>query len=105
MHRTYRYVGNRDEARRRVDEAMALHARRFPRLRPFYRWSGPYRARVQFHVPLVNHEQVVELWVHTDRIEVRSRLPRLLQVFRPRIDEVLDRYARVVLDDMLQGAA
>lgn len=36
---------------------------------------------------------------------VRSRLPRVLRVFRPRIDEVLDRYARVVLDDMLQGAA
>jgi hypothetical protein len=105
MNRIYHYAGNRDEVRRRVDEAMAKHAARFPRLRPFYRWTGPYRARAQFHVPVLNHEQVVELCVHPEQIEVRTRLPRVLHVFRPRILEVLDRYARVILDDMLKGAA
>jgi len=105
MERTYHYEGPQDEARARVDEAMAQQAERHPRFRPFYRWIEPNRARVQFHVPLFNLEQVVEVTVHTDRIVVHSRLPRLLRVFVPRIFEVLDRHARVTLDSMLRGAA
>ena len=105
MHRTYHYEGSRDEARRRLDEAMTRHAASHPRFRPFYRWTGPYRARAQFLVPLFNFEQVVELNILPDRIEVSSRIPRLMRVFLPRITEVLDRYARVTLDGMLRGAA
>jgi hypothetical protein len=105
MHRVYHYEGAREEARRRLDEAMARQAASHPRFRPFYRWTGPFQARAQFLVPLFNLEQVVELSIHDDRIEVSSRLPRLLKVFLPRITEVLDRHARVILDDMLRGAA
>jgi len=105
MHRTYHYEGSQQEARERVDRAMARQAERHPRFRPFYRWVEPNKARAQFHVPLFNIEQVVEVTVHHDRIVVRSRLPRLLQVFVPRIFEVLDRHAQVTLDGMLRGAA
>jgi len=105
MERVYHYRGSREEARKRVDEAMARQAERFPRFRPFYRWEEPYRAFAHFHVPIFQREQVVELIVHPDRIVVRSKLPRLLKVFLPRILEVLDRHARVTLDGMLCGAA
>jgi len=104
MHRIYRFEGSRDEARERVDEAMATQARRHPRFRPTYEWIGRYRARARFHVPLIHREQSVELVVHPDRIEVRARLPRLLRVFRARILEVLDRHALLTLDGMLRGA-
>lgn len=105
MKRVYHYEGSRDEARRRVDEAMTRQAASHPRFRPFFRWTGRYRARAQFNVPLFNFEQVVELNIFHDRIEVSSPLPRLLKVFLPRITEVLDRHARVTLDGMLDGAA
>lgn len=105
MYRVYHYEGSRDEARRRLDEAMTRHAASHPRFRPFYRWTEPYKARAQFLVPLFNLEQVVELSIHRDRIEVSSRLPRLLKVFMPRITEVLDRHARSILDGMLDGVA
>ena len=104
MHRIYRFEGSRDEARDRVDEAMSRQAARHPRFHPRYEWTGPYRAHARFHVPLIRGEQTVELVVHRDRIEVRSRLPRLLRVFRSRILDVLDRHAVVTLDGMLRGA-
>jgi hypothetical protein len=104
MHRTYRFEGSRDEARDRVDAAMSHQAARHPRFHPTYEWIGPYRARARFHVPLIRGEQEVELVVHNGRIEVRSRLPRLLRVFRARIFNVLDRHALVTLDGMLRGA-
>lgn len=104
MHRTYRFEGSRDEARDRVDEAMSHQAARHPRFRPSYEWTGPYRARVRFQVPLIRGEQEVELVIYPGRIEVRSQLPRLLRVFRSRIFNVLDRHALVTLDGMLRGA-
>ncbi len=104
MQRIYRFEGSREEARDRVDAAMSAQAARHPRFRPTYEWTGPFRARARFHVPLIHGEQTVELVVYPDRIEVRARLPRLLRVFRARILEVLDRHALVTLDGMLRGA-
>lgn len=105
MRRIYHYEGSQAEARERVDQAMARQAKRHPRFRPFYRWVEPNKARAQFHVPLFNIEQVVEVTVHRDRIVVRSRLPRLLRVFAPHVLEILDRHAQLTLDGMLRGAA
>jgi hypothetical protein len=104
MRRTYLFQGSMDEARARVDDAMARQARRFPRFHPSYHWIGPYRARATFHLPFLNRDHAVDLTIRRDRILVQSRLPRLLNAFVPRIFAVLDRHARATLDGMLRGA-
>ncbi len=105
MQRCYLYEGSRDEALRRVDAAMTTHAKRFPRLRPTFEWTDRYRAQANFHVPLLDIEQRAELRILPDRILVDVPLPRLLRVFRERIQEVLDRHARAILADMLRGTS
>ena len=104
MQRTYLYEGSMDEARHRVDAAMAHHAERFPRFQPSYRWIGPYRACASFHLPLLDRDHDVTLTIGPGRIDVRTRLPRLLRAFVPRICQVLDRHARATLDGMMRGA-
>ncbi len=103
MRRTYLYEGTMEEARSRVDEAMARQARRFPRFQPTYRWIEPYRARARFHLPFLHRDHTVSLTIQPGRILVQSELPRLLHAFIPRIFDVLDRHAVAILDGMHRG--